>query len=128
RGAPAGRGVTNDRMLLVETTDRSHASLANVLVDRHNPARLSRRRCGALLLASNRGLTHPSIACAGVPDPQVKGGLDTLSTQKRALLENVLARRRQAAGRPTIARRQAEGPAPLSFPQQRIWFLEQWEP
>jgi hypothetical protein len=52
-----------------------------------------------------------------------------LSPAKRALLERALRQRRQAAGTATaIPRRQGSGPAPLSFPQQRMWFLQQWEP
>ncbi len=55
--------------------------------------------------------------------------VETLSPQKRALLEAALKRKREATGGLTpIPRRGASGPAPLSFPQQRIWFLEQWEP
>ena len=52
-----------------------------------------------------------------------------LSQAKRALLERALRQRRQAAGAATaIPRRQSEGPAPPSFSQQRMWFLQQWEP
>jgi hypothetical protein len=52
-----------------------------------------------------------------------------LSPAKRALLERALRQRRQEAGTATaIPRRQGSGPAPLSFPQQRMWFLQQWEP
>jgi hypothetical protein len=52
-----------------------------------------------------------------------------LSPAKRALLERALRQRREAAGNTTaIPRRQGAGPAPLSFPQQRMWFLQQWEP
>jgi condensation domain-containing protein len=46
----------------------------------------------------------------------------------RALLAAALQRRRQAASPVIIPRRQGTGPAPLSFSQQRMWFLEQWEP
>jgi len=52
-----------------------------------------------------------------------------LSPAKRALLERALQQRRQAAGAATtIPRREGSGPAPLSFSQQRMWFLQQWEP
>lgn len=53
-----------------------------------------------------------------------------LSPAKRALLERALAERRAAAAASlqTIPRRTDGGPAPLSFAQQRMWFLQQWEP
>jgi condensation domain-containing protein len=52
-----------------------------------------------------------------------------LSPAKRALLERALLRRRQAErAKVTIPRRPDVRPAPLSFSQQRMWFLEQWEP
>jgi condensation domain-containing protein len=55
--------------------------------------------------------------------------VETLSPQKRALLERALQRKREeASGLTPIQPRVDSGPAPLSFPQQRIWFLEQWEP
>ncbi len=54
---------------------------------------------------------------------------EALSPAKRALLERALLRRREASGSEmTIRRRTMRGPAPLSFAQQRMWFLEQWEP
>jgi condensation domain-containing protein len=56
-------------------------------------------------------------------------GVEGLSPAKRALLEQALRRRREAAGAAgAIPRRTDTGPAPLSFSQQRIWFLDQWEP
>jgi hypothetical protein len=56
--------------------------------------------------------------------------IEGLSPVTRALLERALRQRRQATGasRTTIPRRQERGPAPLSFSQQRMWFLAQWEP
>ena len=59
--------------------------------------------------------------------------LDQLSPQKRALLELLLrergaARAGDSSSSPPIPRRQANQPAPLSFAQQRLWFLNHWEP
>jgi hypothetical protein len=56
--------------------------------------------------------------------------IDALSPAKRALLERALQRRREAAGQAQvmIPRRADLGPAPLSHAQQRMWFLEQWQP
>ena len=55
---------------------------------------------------------------------------EPLSPAKRALLERALAQRREAAASSPagIPRRRDRGPAPLSFSQQRMWFLQQWEP
>ncbi len=56
--------------------------------------------------------------------------IEGLSPTKRALLERALRQRRQAAAasRTAIPRRRDRGPAPLSHSQQRMWFLQQWEP
>jgi Condensation domain len=54
---------------------------------------------------------------------------EALSPAKRALLERALSQRRAAFRRATtIPKREGSGPVPLSYAQQRMWFLQQWEP
>lgn len=53
---------------------------------------------------------------------------DGLSAAKRALLQRRLAGTGATGRRPTVARRPAGAPAPLSSAQRRMWFLEQLEP
>ena len=52
-----------------------------------------------------------------------------LSGKRQLLLEKLLRKKGMETGnRPAIPRRSGSGPAPLSFGQQRLWFLHQLEP
>ncbi|HEX2189999.1 MAG TPA: amino acid adenylation domain-containing protein, partial [Longimicrobiaceae bacterium] len=53
------------------------------------------------------------------------GGLDGLSPERRLLLQRRLMQRAAAQ---RIPRRGDDGPAPLSFAQQRLWFIHQLDP
>ena len=53
--------------------------------------------------------------------------LAALSPEKRALFEALLKKRGVAAP-DRIPRRAADGPAPLSFAQERLWFLDRLDP
>ncbi|MCE0445926.1 condensation domain-containing protein [Streptomyces tricolor] len=58
-----------------------------------------------------------------------RGRADALSAERRALLTLELARRRAATNRPV--RRPRPGPEPrfpLSYAQERLWFLDQADP
>jgi len=58
----------------------------------------------------------------------VEQRISRLSAEKRALLEQQLLRRGRSGITTPIPRRQHNGPAELSFPQQRLWFLAQLAP
>jgi hypothetical protein len=58
----------------------------------------------------------------------VEERIGRLSPEKRALLERQLLLRATDSSADVIPRRTGSGPCPLSFPQRRLWFLEQLAP
>ena len=59
---------------------------------------------------------------------ELEGRIGRLSPEKRSLLERQLLRDRPQRSIDAIPRRAESGPCPLSFPQRRLWFLEQLAP
>ncbi|GCF07286.1 non-ribosomal peptide synthetase [Dictyobacter arantiisoli] len=61
--------------------------------------------------------------------PGLAQRIATLSPEKRKLfLKNIAEKRENTASYPVLMRRKNDDLAPLSFAQQRLWFLEQLEP
>src|SRR5881296_4600344 len=60
--------------------------------------------------------------------PELDALIESLSPQQRELLLRRLGESEAEKAPSRIPRRRASGPAPLSFSQERMWFLEQLDP
>src|SRR5262249_28773298 len=116
-GRPAGRRPGRGRGRLLRARRPFAARDAG---DHAHPPRLWRASAPGAPRSPDRGRAGRGRAEPGAVT-------DALSPRKRELLEGAPRRRRDAA-RLTIPRRTDRASAPLSFGQQRLWFLELWQP